>query len=124
MSMPVVLDASALLAFAQGEPGAERVEEALVAGAACGAANWSEVAQKVIAAERDWSLVKALLTSYAIDIQPVTANDAEWAASQWRRGEALSLADRLCLALTERLNTIVLTADTAWGTSDRIHQIR
>jgi hypothetical protein len=42
-----VLEASALLAFLQGEKGAEVVEEGLVSGAACGTANWSEVAQKI-----------------------------------------------------------------------------
>jgi hypothetical protein len=37
----------------QGEAGADVVEEALVAGATCGAANWSEVAQRVHASDRD-----------------------------------------------------------------------
>ena len=48
-----VLDASALLAFLQGEPGADLVEASLHAGAVCGAANWSEVAQKVLDAGGD-----------------------------------------------------------------------
>ncbi len=122
--MTVVVDASALLAFVQGEPGSDAVEAALEDGAACGAANWSEVAQKVIAADRDWPLVRALLDSYGIEIEPVVAEDAEWAARRWRFGEGLSLADRLCLALAERLDDDVLTADTTWGTTGRIRQIR
>jgi PIN domain nuclease of toxin-antitoxin system len=36
----------------------------------------------------------------------------------------LSLADRLCLALAERLSAEVLTADRAWGRAGRIRQIR
>lgn len=119
-----VVDASALLAFVQGEDGSEAVEAALLAGACCGAANWSEVAQKVRAAGRDWDLVRALLLSYPTSIEPVVADDAEWAARRWRAGEGLSLADRLCLALAERTDATVLTADRSWGTGTRIRQIR
>lgn len=123
--MTVVLDASAILAFLQGETGGEVVEAQLANGAVCcGAANWSEVAQKVRAAGRDWDLVCALLDSYDIEVQPVTRDDAEWAARRWRRGEAMSLADRLCLALAERLEAEVLTADATWGSTGRIRQIR
>ncbi len=119
-----VLDASVLLAFAQGEEGADRVESLLEQGASCGAANWSEVAQKVRAAGRDWDLVRALLSSYGLTIESVTEDDAEWAAARWRRGEGLSLADRLCLALGERLGVEVWTADSGWGSGDRVHQLR
>lgn len=119
-----VVDASALLAFVQGEDGSEAVEAALLAGAHCGAANWSEVAQKVRAAGRDWDLVRALLLSYPTSIEPVVADDAEWAARRWRAGEGLSLADRLCLALAERMDATALTADGSWGTSARVRQIR
>ena len=122
--MTVVIDASALLAFVQDEAGADVVEAALEADALCGAANWSEVAQKVLAAGRDWQLVRALLTSYDIGVEPVIVDDAEWAARRWKPGEGLSLADRLCLALAERAGSNVLTADTTWGTSDRVTQIR
>lgn len=122
--MSIVMDASAILAFLQGEDGAEVVETALVGGAQCGAANWSEVAQRVLAAGRDWEIARALLTSYGVRIEPVTFEDAEWAARRWKRGEGLSLADRLCLALAERADTQVLTADVAWGTSGQVMQIR
>jgi PIN domain nuclease of toxin-antitoxin system len=120
----VVLDASAILAFLQGEAGAATVEEALVGGARCGAANWSEVAQKVLGAGRDWSLVQALLDSYGIRVEPVLREDADWAARRWIVGEGLSLADRLCLAAAERFDEAVLTADAAWGTDGRVRQIR
>ncbi len=119
-----VLDASAVLAFLQDEDGAEVVADALADVAVCGAANWSEVAQKVLASGRDWSLARALLGSYGIRIEPVAVEDAEWAARRWRRGEGLSLGDRLCLALGERLAAPVLTADTSWGSSQRVRQIR
>ncbi len=122
--MSVVLDASAILAFVQNEEGADLVEDALSDSSRCSAANWSEVAQKVMAADRDWDLVRALLNSYGIHVEPVEVGDAEWAARRWTRGEGLSLADRLCLALAERVDEPVLTADIAWGSTSRVRQIR
>jgi len=119
-----VLDASALLAFLQGEDGADVVEARRDEGACCGAANWSEVAQKVRSAGRGWDLARGLLTGYQLQIEPVIADDAEWAARRWRNGEGLSLADRLCLALAERLDAEAWTADAAWGTEGRVRQIR
>lgn len=100
------------------------VEDALVEGARCGAANWSEVAQRVLAAGRDWELVRALLAGYDFVVELVSAEDGESAARRWRRGEGLSLADRLCLALGEREGAEVLVADGAWGDSGRVRQIR
>lgn len=122
--MTAVLDASALLAFVQDEPGTELVEHALVNGATCGAANWSEVAQKVLAAERHWDLVRALLVSYDLTVEPVLEVDAERAARLWRHGSGLSLGDRLCLALGDRLGLDVLTADSSWVEGGRIVRIR
>ncbi|HEX4906784.1 MAG TPA: PIN domain-containing protein [Acidimicrobiales bacterium] len=122
--MTDVLDASALLAFLQGEGGAEVVEARLEGGAVCGAANWSEVAQKVLGADRDWDLARALLLSYDLTLEPVDADDAEAAARRWRRGEGLSLADRLCLTLADRVHGVAWTADASWGSNDRVRQIR
>lgn len=118
-----VLDASAVLAFLRGEAGADRVERALP-GSVVGAASWSEVAQKVRAAGGDWALARGLLSSYGVRVEPVTIEDAELAASSWRAGSGLSLGDRLCLALAERLDAVALTADSAWGSSEWIEQVR
>lgn len=122
--MTVVLDASAVLAFITGEPGADVVEDAMSADARCGAANWSEVAQKVRQAGRDWTLVVSLLNSYNITVEPVTAADGERAAERWESTSGLSLGDRLCLALADRLQAEALTADRAWGKESPVRQIR
>ena len=122
--MTVVLDASALLVFLQGEGGSEVIEELLSDDARCAAVNWSEVAQKVRAAGSDWPLARALLISYGLQVEASTVDDAEWAAARWRRGDGLSLADRFCLALTERLAVPVWTADAAWGTEAPVRQLR
>lgn len=119
-----VFDASALLTFLQGEQGAVHVEEALRDGGVCGAANWSEVAQKIRAHGRNWDLSRSLLISFGVHVEAVTAADAEWAARRWAPGEGLSLADRLCMALGDRLDADIWTADQAWGTSGRIQQVR
>lgn len=122
--MTTVVDSSALLAFVQGEPGADEVEAELLAGAVCGAANWSEIAQKVLASGRDWDLVRSLLVSYELAIEPVSVDDAERAARSWRPTTGLSLGDRLCLALADRLEAEALTADRAWGRDGRVRQLR
>ncbi|KDA06411.1 twitching motility protein PilT [Microbacterium sp. CH12i] len=118
-----VLDASAVLAFLQGEPGADQAEPELDGGV-IGAANWAEIAQRVRVAGADWATARALLRSYTVRIEPVSAADAEAAASLWKSGSGLSLGDRLCLALAERLDTAALTADRAWGESGRVIQLR
>jgi PIN domain nuclease of toxin-antitoxin system len=46
------------------------------------------------------------------------------AAHRWRAGDGLSLGDRLCLALGERLDDDVLTADRRCGDDGRVIQIR
>ena len=122
--MTVVLDASAILAFLQDEEGADLVEVQLATDARCGAANWAEVAQKIRGAGRDWSLARALLASYGVSVETVTESDAELAAARWRRGEGLSLGDRLCLSLAHRLKALALTADAAWGHEEPVRQIR
>lgn len=109
-----VFDASALLAFLQGEHPAEAVAGRLAHGGRVGAANWSETAQKVLSAGGDWALARGILRSYDLTVEPVTAEDAERAAALWKRGEGLSLGDRLCLALGMRLGDEVVTADVAW----------
>jgi PIN domain nuclease of toxin-antitoxin system len=48
-----VFDASALLVFLGEEQGSDSVEDALIEGGVVGAANWSEVAQKVLECGRD-----------------------------------------------------------------------
>lgn len=120
----IVLDSSALLAFLQGEQGGDRVEELLDGETSCGAANWSEVAQRVVWGGRDWPMRRALLLGYDLVVEPVTTVDAERAADLWRHVPTLSLGDRLCLALGDRLDAEVWTADTSWGQTGRIHQIR
>ncbi len=119
-----VFDASALLCLLRDEAGSDTVERELERGGCCSAANWSEIAQKVLAHDGDWDVAAGVLLSYRLDVEPVTRGDAERAARMWVRGSGLSLADRLCLATADRLGATVWTADTAWGSSDVVRQVR
>ena len=65
-----ILDASTILAFLENEDDANLAKDALSDASRCSAANWSEVAQKVMAANRDWDLLRALLHSYGIPVIP------------------------------------------------------
>ena len=111
--MTTVVDASVVLAWLQGEPGADEAEPLLMEGV-IGAANWSEVLQKVRQHGAPAGVVARLLASFGLSVVDVTKADAEIAAALWQRGIALSLADRLCLALGMRADVPVATADAAW----------
>lgn len=115
--MSVVLDSSAVLAWLQSEPGSERVRP-LIDGGVIAAPNWSEVLQKVQQHGRDMVEVGHLLRALGIDVEPVSAGDAEAAARLWSDNPALSLADRLCLAVARRLRVPAATADQQWAQAD------
>ena len=117
-----VLDASAVLAYLQDEPGATAVVEHLDHGV-LGAANLSEVLAR-FNGEAEASLVDALLAAKGVRIEPVLQVDARVAARMRHEHPHLSLGDRLCLALAARLDADVVTADRAWGSGGRVVQIR
>ncbi|MGZ8481608.1 MAG: type II toxin-antitoxin system VapC family toxin [Candidatus Limnocylindria bacterium] len=111
--MTTVVDASVVLVWLQDEAGSDRAEPLLMEGL-IGAANWSEVVQKVRQHGADPELVARLLNSFGLRVADVTQDDAEVAAGLWRRDSGLSLGDRLCLALGQRLGLPVATADAGW----------
>lgn len=119
-----VADASALLAFLFGEPGAEVVEGVLSAGASCSSVNFSEVLQKTRAMGANAQVAADTLIAMSLEIVPANRADATRAAELWRPGTSLSLADRFCLATAQRLEVPALTADRAWGDGQGITQIR
>lgn len=117
----IVLDASALLALLQREPGSDRVEQALP-DAVMSVANLAEVLSKAADRGLDVQRQYRLVDSLGVRFEPVTDEDAVTSA-RFRRGEAggtpvLSLGDRLCLALARRLDVPALTADRVWETID------
>lgn len=110
-----VLDASALLAYLQGEPGADLVQ-LTVDRSAVTSPNWSEVCQKALSRALDIIELRSAVESLGVEILPFTADDAQRAASLWpmTRRAGLSMGDRACLALAQRLGIPALTADRSW----------
>jgi len=121
----IVLDASALLAVLDGEPGADKLTPTLLANAASSTVNLAEVQSKLVAPDDAWA---ATLTPVA-EVIPFTAEHAKAAGSMIAQPGAfgLSLGDRACLALGFALPAPVYTADRAWKSPKlgvRIHLIR
>ena len=132
--MSDALDASALLAYLHGEPGAEQVAEAIARGALISSANLAEVLTKradagdhpaAVAAD----LVETGLLGGAVEVVDLNFEDAVEIAKlrPSMRSIGLSLGDRACLALARRFGARVLTADGEWTRLDigvRVQAIR
>ena len=117
-STSFVLDASALLAWLHREPGLEIVEASLGSSVIC-SVNWSEVLQKIIArGDQQPQDVGGDLEFLGLIVIPFTAGDAMTAAKLWAVGRnvGLSLGDRACLSLAQRLGLPALTTDRVWET--------
>jgi PIN domain nuclease of toxin-antitoxin system len=123
---PPVFDSSALLAMLFSEPGSDDVIAALAGGGICGAANWSEIIQKVKTKDpQSWLIAEQILNSFDIVVEPVTEQDAELAADLWTDNPQLPLGDRLCIGQATRLNALLVTADHAWeGAYDNLRMVR
>jgi PIN domain nuclease of toxin-antitoxin system len=116
-----ILDASALLAYLQGEPGTEVVQSALADGAAISVVNYAEVLARLADAGEDPAaanrrLGEQGLVAGLLDVIEPTLEDAVTVARLRgpTRAYGLSLGDRFCLATGLRLRWPVLTADRSW----------
>jgi ribonuclease VapC len=111
-----VVDASAILALMQREPGADIVADAISRGVAS-AVNLAEVAAKL--AERGHSDAQARdrVERLRLDVAEFTVEDAFLAGllRPLTREAGLSLGDRACLALAQRLGKPAVTADRRWA---------
>ncbi|HEX6144378.1 MAG TPA: type II toxin-antitoxin system VapC family toxin [Geminicoccaceae bacterium] len=119
MAETAVLDASALLALLQDEPGADAVA-AVLGRAVIGAVNLAEVATKVAREGAPSNLLRESVVALEIEVMPYGAalayTTGDLAAAVRRHG--LSLGDRACLALARHLDAPALTTDRAWMALD------
>ena len=113
--MSVVLDASALLAYLQLEPGHEKVGGVL-AQSIMSTVNWAEVIGVASAAGVNTEGLLMDLEALGLVLAPFSATQAETAGqlSVSTRHLGLSLGDRACLALGIERDCPVHTADRAW----------
>lgn len=112
-----VLDASAVLAVLNGEPGEKKVIP-LLAESAISAVNLTEVGAKLLEAGMDEA--SAQIAVSVLGIGEVTDFDEElaWETAKLRpvtKQHGLSLGDRACLALAIKLNVPAVTADKQWS---------
>jgi PIN domain nuclease of toxin-antitoxin system len=111
----MVLDASALLALINGEPG-WKVVAATLPEAAISAVNLAEVVTKMVdigIPEEDAWAEAAHLVQLIIALGRERVRASAGLRVMTRR-LGLSLGDRACLALAQQLHLPALTADTAW----------
>jgi ribonuclease VapC len=111
-----VLDASALLAYLQHEPGFEKVQKALAGGAVMSTVNVAEVYAKVVARGLPVREIAANLAALGLGMVSFTESDAQGSAALHPRTRQLrlSLGDRACIAVGIQLGLPVLSADRAW----------
>jgi len=116
--MPIyVLDASALLAWIQGEPGGDYVANLLTQECKLSAVNLTELVTKLIDNNHTapQNLGQQLRT---LGIEICAFNEAQAISSgmlrKQTRAKGLSLGDRACLSLAMELQAVVLTGDKVW----------
>ena len=125
----IVLDASALLAVLNQEPGSENLSPERLVLAALSMVNLAEVHSKLvrrgIPADEAWEDATSLIA----EVVPFTEEQARIAGELVAQTQSfgLSLGDRACLALALALKAPVYTADRAWKNLKlgvRIHVLR
>jgi ribonuclease VapC len=114
-----ILDASAVLAFIFGEPGAERVA-AFLPGARISAINAAEVMSKLADLGMPEDTLDAIMEDLQLAVLPFDMAHARDSARlrPLTRGQGISAGDRGCLAVARSLGTSVLTTDRAWARLD------
>jgi PIN domain nuclease of toxin-antitoxin system len=121
----VVLDASAVLALLNQEPGSEAVA-ILLDRAAISAVNFSEVVAKL--AEAGLPKVAAVQVLGNLNLEVISFDQAQAIEAGMLRpitkSLGLSLGDRSCLALGLAFNQPVITTDRQWANLSLAIEIR
>ena len=110
------LDSSALLALLNGEPGADRVAQAVAGRSVMSAVNYSEVVSKLDDAGMPEDAIQEALDGLELDVvafDRVFGHRAGLLRTVTRKA-GLSLGDRACLALALEDRLPALTADRSW----------
>lgn len=111
----VVLDASAVLALLNDEPGGEKVASALE-GAIIGTVNLSEVMAKLVESGVPAPQAISVIEELELEVIPFDTHLAFQAGAlrPLTKPLGMSLGDRACIALGLHLTLPVLTAERTW----------
>jgi len=114
-----VLDASALLALLNEEPGARMVQDVLP-DALISTVNLTEVIARLSLSGMPEDKIRDALSLLGLDIMPFDGTQAFQAGilANHTHPYGLSLGDRACLALALATNSVALTADKVWQKLD------
>jgi PIN domain nuclease of toxin-antitoxin system len=124
-----VLDASAVLALLNKEPGADKLTLELLSNATSSTVNLAEVQTKLVSRGVDPDEAWENTLSPIREAMPFTEEQAKIAGSlvAQTRLLGLSMGDRACLALGIVLSAPIYTADRSWKNLKlgvRVHVIR
>ena len=125
----IVLDASAVLALLNKEPGADKLTLELLSNATSSTVNLAEVQTKLVSRGVDPDEAWENTLSPIREAMPFTEEQAKIAGSlvAQTRLLGLSMGDRACLALGIVLSAPIYTADRSWKNLKlgvRVHVIR
>ena len=111
----MILDASALIALIMNESGSQKVAKHLPT-CRISSINLCETISYLVRNHWDEAMLSSLIDDLNLTIYPFTKEDALVAAHliKHTKHKGLSLGDRACLALAQRLNAPALTADKVW----------
>lgn len=113
-----ILDASAVIALMNREPGADRVRDLMRLGSAgISTVNASEIATKLIARGMAPPAAEAQCRALGLEFLAVDPEVAFKAAAFLPSTQALglSLGDRICLATAAKCGIPAVTADKVWA---------
>lgn len=114
-----LLDSTAFLAFANREPGGERVQSVLRTSY-ISAVNAAEVIARLVSQGFSPADAENHLVQFVKEVVPFGTQQAVWAGNlaSLMPEHGLSFCDRACLALAKQLGVTVLTANAEWARLD------
>lgn len=122
----IILDASALLALLNQEPGADVVARFVASGTAICSVNLAEVVGKLTGSGMPLEIARHAIAPLGIQVVPFDEELAYVAGylDPLTRPLGLGLGDRCCIALGKRSALPVLTGDAVWASAELGTEVR